>query len=311
MMFIGSENSVATRLTARALAFVLFASVLSVVPFVSTASAQTDFVPWECNGTPILMRGGVFHEILPDPANPGELIIQAVPGTSGIANSTAHDPLTNWVYGVRNSNGQRVVRAYDATGAIVFDTPIQAPFPEDTGGFAGTVLGDGRYIIHSVGGADATAQVGWFNGNRRNLWSIDPLTGAATHLGVDPGVADISYNPADGFVYHVINRVLYQIDPNNGTITTTPTSADLANGSFGASWFDSSGNLFLFDNNPGDIWRVNVNDPNDVELVGQPGSDGGTDGTNCISSIDLTKDCLLYTSPSPRDATLSRMPSSA
>ena len=27
--------------------------------------------------------------------------------------------------------------------------------------------------------------------------------------------------------------------------------------------------------------------------------------------IDITKDCLLYTSPSPRDATLSRMPSSA
>ena len=27
--------------------------------------------------------------------------------------------------------------------------------------------------------------------------------------------------------------------------------------------------------------------------------------------IDVSKDCLLYTSPSPRDATLSRMPSSA
>ena len=26
---------------------------------------------------------------------------------------------------------------------------------------------------------------------------------------------------------------------------------------------------------------------------------------------DMSKDCLLYTSPSPRDATLSRMPSSA
>ena len=29
------------------------------------------------------------------------------------------------------------------------------------------------------------------------------------------------------------------------------------------------------------------------------------------SGIDPSKDCLLYTSPSPRDATLSRMPSSA
>ena len=30
-----------------------------------------------------------------------------------------------------------------------------------------------------------------------------------------------------------------------------------------------------------------------------------------LHSSDLTKSCLLYTSPSPRDATLSRMPSSA
>ena len=32
-------------------------------------------------------------------------------------------------------------------------------------------------------------------------------------------------------------------------------------------------------------------------------------GTQCV--IERAKDCLLYTSPSPRDATLSRMPSSA
>ena len=32
---------------------------------------------------------------------------------------------------------------------------------------------------------------------------------------------------------------------------------------------------------------------------------------NWIGSRELLFDCLLYTSPSPRDATLSRMPSSA
>ena len=32
---------------------------------------------------------------------------------------------------------------------------------------------------------------------------------------------------------------------------------------------------------------------------------------NDIIVISMAKDCLLYTSPSPRDATLSRMPSSA
>ena len=32
--------------------------------------------------------------------------------------------------------------------------------------------------------------------------------------------------------------------------------------------------------------------------------------TNCVPIVEI-KGCLLYTSPSPRDATLSRMPSSA
>ena len=36
-----------------------------------------------------------------------------------------------------------------------------------------------------------------------------------------------------------------------------------------------------------------------------------TDDIACSVLKDLLKDCLLYTSPSPRDATLSRMPSSA
>ena len=34
-------------------------------------------------------------------------------------------------------------------------------------------------------------------------------------------------------------------------------------------------------------------------------------GKNIRLGIDAPKTCLLYTSPSPRDATLSRMPSSA
>ena len=43
-------------------------------------------------------------------------------------------------------------------------------------------------------------------------------------------------------------------------------------------------------------------------------SDDDDDGDGVIDSVDafpLDKNCLLYTSPSPRDATLSRMPSSA
>ena len=44
-------------------------------------------------------------------------------------------------------------------------------------------------------------------------------------------------------------------------------------------------------------------------LVGGEISEIAAISTNDV--IEIVKDCLLYTSPSPRDATLSRMPSSA
>ena len=51
----------------------------------------------------------------------------------------------------------------------------------------------------------------------------------------------------------------------------------------------------------------------DIRIVGQDGSECqlGDVGEIQIKSDVVLKGCLLYTSPSPRDATLSRMPSSA
>ena len=273
----------------RVLAVALLASTLAFVPFVAQVEAQGNPV-WECDGTPILMRGGRFNFIVPDPANPGELTIETVPGTSGIWNSTAHDPTTGWVYGVGSIGGERTIRAYDANGDVVFQTQIGDPYPDNAGVYAGTVLGDGRYIIHSVGAGNGN---GWFDGARFNLWAIDPVSGAATHVGSTPvNFADFSYNPLDGFLYQVVNRVLYKVDPNDGTTTSVPVSSTIPNGSFGASWFDAAGNLFLFRNNPGDIWRVNPDTPGVVTEVGEVGANGGTDGTNCISSIDIKKDVV-------------------
>ena len=51
------------------------------------------------------------------------------------------------------------------------------------------------------------------------------------------------------------------------------------------------------------VWHIAVKDP-DEKKVGRAFS-------NAVSQLALSSTCLLYTSPSPRDGLLSRMPSSA
>jgi len=278
------------RWTVRLLALFLLASALVAVPVVPDVSAQAN-PEWTCDGTPVLMRGGQFQLVVPDPAVPGNLTINTIASSKGIWNSTAYDPTTNWVYGVGSIKGQKTVRAYDATGGIVFQTQIQNPYPDNAGTYAGTVLGDGRYIIHSVGNGNGSK--GWYAGARFNLWAIDPVTGAATHVGSTPvNFADFSYNPLDGYLYQVVNRVLYKVDPNTGATTTSAMPGAYPNGSFGASWFDSAGFLYLFRNNDGGIFKVDPYNTSTWQQVGAVGADGGSDGGNCISQIDIKKDVV-------------------
>ena len=55
------------------------------------------------------------------------------------------------------------------------------------------------------------------------------------------------------------------------------------------------------------------NSGNDIHLVGRNESElsSVSEKLGCSHTVADVLDCLLYTSPSPRDATLSRMPSSA
>ena len=74
-----------------------------------------------------------------------------------------------------------------------------------------------------------------------------------------------------------------------------------------------------FEDYKSSIFR-NLSDNNVLEITGQyfedeeipEGHDNmGIARAEAIKEIMQSEDCLLYTSPSPRDATLSRMPSSA
>ena len=57
--------------------------------------------------------------------------------------------------------------------------------------------------------------------------------------------------------------------------------------------------------------NIEVNKGEILGLVGESGSGKSTVGNAIINLIDAPGNCLLYTSPSPRDLSTSRMPSSA
>ena len=88
----------------------------------------------------------------------------------------------------------------------------------------------------------------------------------------------------------------------------------------GAAFFDydndGDDDLYITSGHLPDIFYVNNGDGTFVDRTNEagffPAHDFNTMGviTGDIDN-DGFKDCLLYTSPSPRDATLSRMPSSA
>ena len=83
----------------------------------------------------------------------------------------------------------------------------------------------------------------------------------------------------------------------------------------GIIFFDKKGSIIRYDNNQKVIWKKNHYSKSEKKL--KPKLNFLVDGQNLLVTDNIAKyysmniSCLLYTSPSPRDATLSRMPSSA
>ena len=149
---------------------------------------------------------------------------------------------------------------------------------------------------------------------------VDPLTGATQGtLEVNPITGETTFTPAPGFVGTV--QLPYTIEDSNGA-TDTGTVTFLI--------FDPApvavNDIHITEMNTAVVGDVLLNDsdanPADTLTIVEPST--GTAATTAVTittngggTVVINPDgtyqytCLLYTSPSPRDATLSRMPSSA
>ena len=122
------------------------------------------------------------------------------------------------------------------------------------------------------------------------------LTGTdADGDGIDDGVAPNSYQDTDGIISTPIN------DLENGTDNMT---ADVDYRSLNDKDWDGIADINDLDDDNDGILDSDESPPHIGDF------DAGVNGTDNPTGV-FTNSCLLYTSPSPRDATLSRMPSSA
>jgi len=102
--------------------------------------------------------------------------------------------------------------------------------------------------------------------------------------------ADWAFNPIDNMLYAVNNansnniKYLYKIDPNNGNILYKKDTNLAKRRGFGAGFFDANGFYYVYDNNSGEIFRIDVaNSPNAV-LFSIGGIVKKNDGAMCTDA---------------------------
>ncbi|MEC6907579.1 GEVED domain-containing protein [Photobacterium piscicola] len=135
--------------------------------------------------------------------------------------------------------------------------------------------------------------------NNGNFYLFDTNPNSETYLtqiGTLPttslNYADIAFNPVDGFIYSVPSnnsRILYRFDPMTGIRTSLGVLPGIANGPYGAMYFDDQGYFYISENpNPGRIYRVDVLDGSKptgsytATLFSQTNaSAAGNDGARC------------------------------
>ncbi len=254
---------------------IALAMLAALVPATATSAAAQSGTPFVCDGTPYIMQNSELFRIDPDPADPNQFVFNSVNDTTRFGNSLAYDAATNLIYGIRSQK----VETYDADGNVVRSMPLLSPWPGGSS-YAATTLGDGRYVVVQYNRD--------YNGSNDNLWSVDPVTGNTSWIGpLATRHADLAFNPADGYMYHVTGGKLYKIDPRDGSQITLPLASGL--GSHGSSWFDAAGNLFVHHNATGNLYQVSEigSDEAQWRLAGTGDPVSGGDGANCIGGLDL------------------------
>ncbi|HEX4110635.1 MAG TPA: hypothetical protein VHX88_21075 [Solirubrobacteraceae bacterium] len=201
------------------------------------------------------------------------------PWSGGAYNGIAMDPTNDFMYAISSvapSTGDLL--RIDANGVV---TDLGATSPSVGGA--------------NVGAFDASGNLYEMVGTSTDLYRVNVATAATTHitLSAAPDTADFTLVGSDFWGQVSGTDELVRVDPATGAVGTFTAPIPSTVGA-GAAWTFGNGDLGLSDNTTGDIYQLNIANPDSdaptITLVSEasgPGS-SGNDGTSCEGApVDL------------------------
>lgn len=196
-------------------------------------------------------------------------------GQIGNLNAAGYNEADNFIYAF-NTTSKNVVQVnsdFTASNLTVTGLP-DSPF------YVGDVDSNTYYLYRQGLGLYTIP----LNEIDPNYLKAAAVTGSDTSM----KLTDFAFHPSDGNIYAIDNKhgYLYRINPADGSKTILGNAG--VTGTFGAAYFEASGNFYFSRNKDGIIFTIDITDPANImptatRFAAGPSS-GLNDGVRCASA---------------------------
>lgn len=245
---------------------IIFTFLFTIFSLLSFSQAVT---PFSCSATGYLFQNSPTDIFGIDLQTGNSVLLKD--NLVNEATSVGYNPIDNFIYAI-GKNTRNLYKIDANFNFTVYTTSLPTQI------HAADISADG--IMYFLSGTKLY---------RYDL-NTNPPTPLSTITIPSTNAADISISPIDGFIYALSGKTLYKINPTTGARTTLGSVNGLGNYTYGASYFDSNGNLYASTNQNGQIMKISVDAlngvvPLDATLFSPGPVASSNDGSFCINAV--------------------------
>ncbi len=206
-------------------------------------------------------------------------------GTSGKINAIGFNFHDNYIYGFGYESNTIV-----KIGSDFIATPLSVSGLPNIAFYVGDIaLSHNSYYAYRKGSSYGLYRID-LNENSNNYLTTERIVDGGT---LSVNIYDFAFHPNNEQIYSVDrNGILWRIDPLTGQATNL---ADVGqSGTFGAVYFDVSGQFYISRNSDGYIFRINVNASSPTaEFFAFGPSSGNNDGARCAAAPIISEESTV------------------